>query len=292
METCTVSIESELHRLNGLRLPELQAEYASVVGEPSRSPNKVFLLRRIEEALRARALPPATDATGEHGEGSDTADAEVVIENAVDVASEHDETAEGSTQPEALVVEEPAAPELIAEDSVVPPDDARFVADEDTGEVASTRSEATQPVTEHLPDAALEAAPTSETATSEEPVAAVSRRRRARSGLAQMTVEELQALYVREVGRPTTSSDKPYLIWKIRQARNGKIRVGEAQRQTVPSEEKQVVPLPLPRDVVQALDEIVERTDHRSRTSLLRRALATYLRLSGHEQVASRLEDA
>lgn len=287
-----MSIDNELYRLNALRLPELQAEYANIVGEPSRSPNKVFLLRRIEEALRARAVSPVSDATGEPSEGSHIVDAEVAAETAVETAGEHDQTAEGSTQPEALVVEEPAAPELIADDSAVVPDDARVDSSPDHVDTASTPGEATGPAPEDVVDETPEYDAASQTATSEEPIEAAPRRRRARSGLAQMTVEELQALYVREVGRPTTSSDKPYLIWKIRQARNGKIRVGEAPRQTVPSEEKQVVPLPLPRDVVQALDDIVERTDHRSRTSLLRRALATYLRLIGHERVASRLEDA
>jgi hypothetical protein len=38
-----------------LRLPELQARFAEIVGEPTRSPNRKFLLRRIEEALAVRA---------------------------------------------------------------------------------------------------------------------------------------------------------------------------------------------------------------------------------------------
>ncbi len=39
--------------LEDMRLPELQAKYAEVIGEESRCPNKRFLIRRITEALQA-----------------------------------------------------------------------------------------------------------------------------------------------------------------------------------------------------------------------------------------------
>jgi hypothetical protein len=43
--------------LDGLRLPELQARFKEVVGEESKSPNRKFLIRGIEEALAKRAEP-------------------------------------------------------------------------------------------------------------------------------------------------------------------------------------------------------------------------------------------
>lgn len=43
-----------LKSLEALRLPELQAKYAELVGEKTRSPNKIFILRKIAEALEAR----------------------------------------------------------------------------------------------------------------------------------------------------------------------------------------------------------------------------------------------
>ncbi|MCC6524985.1 MAG: hypothetical protein IT373_20175 [Polyangiaceae bacterium] len=43
-----------LESLSNLRLPDLQARFAVIVGEPTRSPNKTFLLRKIGEALEAR----------------------------------------------------------------------------------------------------------------------------------------------------------------------------------------------------------------------------------------------
>lgn len=57
----------ETKALEKLRLPELQAKFAEVTGEKSRSPNRTFLIRRITETLEARgpAPAPASDATTE-----------------------------------------------------------------------------------------------------------------------------------------------------------------------------------------------------------------------------------
>lgn len=41
--------------LKALRLPELQAKYAEIVGEPTRTPNKAWLVRKILEATKSRA---------------------------------------------------------------------------------------------------------------------------------------------------------------------------------------------------------------------------------------------
>ncbi|MGE0325893.1 MAG: ribbon-helix-helix domain-containing protein [Polyangiaceae bacterium] len=40
--------------LNSMRLKDLQATYETVVGEPTRCPNKTFLIRKIGETLRAQ----------------------------------------------------------------------------------------------------------------------------------------------------------------------------------------------------------------------------------------------
>jgi hypothetical protein len=42
--------------LDSLRLPALQARFAEVIGEASRSPNRVYLIRRIREAQAAAPL--------------------------------------------------------------------------------------------------------------------------------------------------------------------------------------------------------------------------------------------
>jgi hypothetical protein len=106
-----------------MKLNELQAKFAEVTGETSRSPNKAFLIRRISEALQA--------ASAKAGK----------------------------------------APEAVA------------------------------------PDAEL-------TAQTERAVAG--------GKLTRLEVPELQARYLEVVGRPTGSTNKAYMIWKIREAQKGR----------------------------------------------------------------------
>lgn len=40
-------IQDQMHELEELRLPELQARFAEIVGEPTRTPNKAYLLCRL-----------------------------------------------------------------------------------------------------------------------------------------------------------------------------------------------------------------------------------------------------
>jgi hypothetical protein len=54
--------QKTMKSIEKLRLPELQARFAEIVGEASRSPNRKFLLRRIGEALDARANDGAPEA--------------------------------------------------------------------------------------------------------------------------------------------------------------------------------------------------------------------------------------
>lgn len=55
----TKKIQRELERL---RLPELQERYRALVGEETRCPNRAFLIRKIADALDARATRTATSS--------------------------------------------------------------------------------------------------------------------------------------------------------------------------------------------------------------------------------------
>ena len=58
------AIKKQIEELNELKLPELQARYAEVVGEETRAPNKTFLIRRIVTALESQAArEKAAEAT-------------------------------------------------------------------------------------------------------------------------------------------------------------------------------------------------------------------------------------
>jgi hypothetical protein len=49
------TIRTQIETLNDMRLPELQARYAEVLGEETRAPNRTYLIRKITAALEARA---------------------------------------------------------------------------------------------------------------------------------------------------------------------------------------------------------------------------------------------
>jgi hypothetical protein len=57
------TIGVEITRLGELRLPELQARFAEIVGETTRCPNKAWLIRKIGEAMARAAETEADPAT-------------------------------------------------------------------------------------------------------------------------------------------------------------------------------------------------------------------------------------
>lgn len=162
-----------LESLSKLRLPELQARFAEIVGEPTRSPNKTFLVRKIGEALETR---------------------------------------------EQQANAEPTTP-------------------------ATTTTEA-----------------------------------RPKMRLTKLSVAELQAMYREVVGRETRSSSSAYLVWKLRQAEKGRIRVGPIERR-MPGEAAgvKVLPLRMTAAEVKTLDEAWRRLGFKSRTAMLKKAIADLL---------------
>lgn len=213
----TETIQTQLDHLRALRLPDLQARFAELVGEETRCPNKAFLLRRIGEALEARAAraTPAEDAS-------------------VEVTTPTDDA--------------PAREEV---DDDTPPTDART---DDEGE-------GTEPDGARLQD---------------------------------LDVEQLRARYLDVVGRGTGSHDKRYLIWKIRQAQQGKVPVGPVGRRQPgePPVEHKVLPLRMPAETVEALDDVWRRRGLKSRMDLFRHALDQYLTGLGEEAAATRVRSA
>lgn len=82
-------------------------------------------------------------------------------------------------------------------------------------------------------------------------------------------------MYREVVGRETRSSDLAYLVWKLRQAQNGRIRVGPIERRA-PGEaaDVKVLPLRMTAAEVEALDEAWRRLGFKSRTAMIRAAIA------------------
>jgi hypothetical protein len=117
----------------------------------------------------------------------------------------------------------------------------------------------------------------------------------ATDGLAhELEIDALRARYVAVVGRSTGSRDKRYLLWKIRLASQGKVPVGPVGRRQPgePSVEHKVLPLRMPAETVEALDDVWRRRGLKSRMELFRHALDQYLSGLGEAAAAARVRGA
>jgi hypothetical protein len=114
-------------------------------------------------------------------------------------------------------------------------------------------------------------------------------RRAPRGRFSSMTIEELQAKYVEVVGRATSSENKAYLVWKIREAEKGRITVGpRRQRSTTESAaDAKVLPLRLEADLVAAMDQAWRAAGMASRMQFLRLAIGQCLRQMGAREAAA-----
>ncbi len=104
----------------------------------------------------------------------------------------------------------------------------------------------------------------------------------------KLDLEALQARYLEVLGRATRSSNRRYLIWKIRQAQKGLVPIGPTTRRhpDQPSIEHKVIPLRLPTEHVAALDQAWRRQGLKSRMSCFRHALHLYLQSIDEDTVA------
>jgi len=182
-----MSTKKEIAKLTKMKLNELQAKFAEVTGETTRSPNKVFLVRRICEALQA----------------------------------------------------------------------------------ASAKAE-------NVP----EAAPDAEVIAQTEPASTDGK-------LTRLEVPELQARYLEVVGRPTGSTNKAYMVWKIREAQKGHIPVGPRKNAHREGVTFKVLPLRMEAAVVDKLDEAWRSRGIKNRMEFFRGALSRYLKELGAEDAAA-----
>ena len=199
--------KKEIASLNKMKLNDLQAKFAEVTGETTRSPNKTFLIRRISEALQAASA-------------------------------------------KAEKVPEAAAP------------DAKTEVNAQT-EPAGAGAEVTAQT---------------------EPAAS--------GKLTRLEVPELQARYLEVVGRPTGSTNKPYMIWKIREAQKGRIPLGPRKSAHREGVTFKVLPLRMESAVVDKLDEAWRSRGIKNRMEFFRGALCHYLKELGAEDAAALFADA
>ena len=105
--------------------------------------------------------------------------------------------------------------------------------------------------------------------------------------LTKLSVPELQALYRKVIQRETSSSNKAYLVWKLREAKKGRIPIGPRTRRAAgEAGSMKVLPLRMEADLVKQLDEARERLGLQSRMELFRRSLHAFLLEAGEVRVA------
>ena len=105
--------------------------------------------------------------------------------------------------------------------------------------------------------------------------------------LTKLSIPELQARYREVVGRDTSSSNRNYMIWKVKQAIKGRIPIGPRTRRTAgEAGDFKVLPLRMEAELVKQLDEARERLGLQSRMELFRRSLHAYLLEAGEVRVA------
>jgi hypothetical protein len=108
-----------------------------------------------------------------------------------------------------------------------------------------------------------------------------------------MTVEELQHKYFEIVGRATSSENKAYLIWKIREAEKGHVPVGPIQGRSASANpvDTRVLPLRLEAPLIDQIDATRRRAGLRSRTEFFRRAVDHYLEFLDTPQITTETND-
>ena len=106
--------------------------------------------------------------------------------------------------------------------------------------------------------------------------------------LTKLSVEELQAKYREVIQRETSSTNKGYLVWKLREAQRGRIPIGRrGRRADGEAADFKILPLRMETDLVAALDEARERLGLKSRMELFRRSLHTYLDGAGENEIGA-----
>jgi len=101
----------------------------------------------------------------------------------------------------------------------------------------------------------------------------------------------LQARYLEVVGRPTGSTNKPYMIWKIREAQKGRIPLGPRKNAHREGVTFKVLPLRMESTVVDKLDEAWRSRGIKNRMEFFRGALSHYLKELGAEEAAALFAD-
>lgn len=105
--------------------------------------------------------------------------------------------------------------------------------------------------------------------------------------LAALTTPQLRDLHLQCIGRPTRSTNRPYLLWKLRRAVQGHVPLGPPAHPRFAEAELRVVTFRLDATAIAALDAAWTRHGYPSRMSFLRAATAQLLEAHGEAATAA-----
>ena len=266
----TDDTRTQIESLATMKLPELRARYAEVLGEETRCPNKIWLVRQITAALEVQAAE-TIDAKPD----ADTlAKAKRWAEDAF-LATDIDADGVAGELVERFEIPRASADEIVA--SVSQALDEEYAAG-----VAAEEKHKAELAAAGLPD--VDDVPPGIGIT----VSAETIEPAAETRLSKLSVDALRAIHLELIGRASASSSKRYLVWRVRQAQKGRVTTGPIQRRDPgESTDYKVLPLRMEADLVAQLDEARERLGLRTRMDLFRRALAAYLGEQGEAEVAA-----
>lgn len=279
--------------LTSMNLGDVQRLCRQLSGVPTRSPNKVSLVKKVlaAQAEQAQGVEEATT----------TGDSEAQTADQVAASDEPETVGTAETAPSPAhddlatrLAAVRAASTLEALDAIVSTPGRRIQAAV-IAEVAKQREALTRVADRHGSPTErddLRAKLASAQAHSRPGLASAIRVRLAELGveadapagkpLAKMTDDELLAEYTRVVGRATGSTHRGYLIWKIREALKGRVTVAAVERvKREEGVEINILPLRMPAPTVDALDVAWKRLGYASRMAFVREAMSGLMAAKG-----------
>ncbi|MGO8992372.1 MAG: hypothetical protein ACLQVI_03525 [Polyangiaceae bacterium] len=282
-------------KCGAMNMNDLAAAFEALVGEPPEKRNKLWMLKRMEQAAAARqavdraaarAARRPRDGGGARGTAVEPAPPESSVAQAPTASDP-----EPSPVTRADDAETPAEPrEFVA--TPASPEAAAVLLSSDGGEAAAeTVAAVGQAESAGAPEAAPSSAPPEDDGKP-------ARRRYIPARFRAMTLAELHAVFAEKVGRPTKSADVPYLCWRITRAErlgDGPAAAPRRSRRTAadctPRGEAKAVTLREYPDTLAAVEGVCGRRGFRNRLDFFRRAACHFLEALGEREAAAYFAD-
>jgi hypothetical protein len=277
-------------RYGTMSVADLAAAFEQLVGEPPEKKNKLWMLKRMEQSHSSRQAVERAAARARAG-GSDGG------------APQPSTASEAEAEPSAVGDESGSAAAPPADQTPVPPSapPAEPSPSAPVATLSPLAAEAPAPANEVVPEAAVmtTVAPAAAAAAEQEAGGAAApgrvegtvRRKYVPARFKGKSIEELHAMYLQAVGKPTKSVDVPYIAWKIglkeRAGATDAAAPRRARRVGAGRGEAKAVTLREYPDTLAAVEGVCARHQFRNRLDFFRRAAQHFLEHLGERAAAA-----